>query len=192
MERPVAHEVPDKFRKVARHDSGRVVVGIGRPVRVRQRRQLYGFRLADEPTEHQGHAIAGSDIGKPPPLPETVLVNDLDPVGGCSLDLIAAASSNGYNRLGAVDIELSRLFWTLVRRDPHIEVLPLIAVSSTELSETDEAAIGQDETVTDKAAGRGQDRRLGVAVSVTLAQSHCLIPDLARRANDGIVDAPRL
>ncbi len=176
MERAVAHEVTDELREVGRHPARNAGLVIATPVELSERWQRHVLRLADEAVQHQRYAIAGLDLSEAPPAPIALDVDDLDPVRRRALDSIAAARLDRDDLLEAVDVELRRLPGTVVRRDVHLELLPLLAGRVAEAAEPYEAAARRDEAVADKASGRREHRRLRVAVTADLAAVERLIP----------------
>ena len=107
-------------------------------------------------------------------------VDDPDAVERRTLDSVAALSLDGDDRFRAIQVELRGRARPVVGRDFKIQVLPLLPVRIAKALEPDEAAIGEDEAVTDEAAGGCEDRDLRVAKAVLLAELERLVEDRSR------------
>src|SRR5690242_18651819 len=146
-------------------------------------------RFADQRAHLHGHDVAWRDIGQSLPFPAAGGgADDLDAVGESSLDLVTALSADAASRLLAVDEELRRLARALIGRHREIEVLPAVSVEVAYLTEPDKPAIGGDQGVRGQAAGRREQRGLGVAVAVGLAEVDALLPGVVGQVEDLALD----
>ncbi len=89
MQRTVAHEVAHELSELRAHGPGDARPVIAVPVQISERRQRDLARLADQPSEHHRHPIAGLDLGQPSPRPIAIGIDDLDAVGRGALDPVA-------------------------------------------------------------------------------------------------------
>src|SRR5438093_1181683 len=147
MEGAVAHEVADELCEFRRHPPRDARPKVGGPVEVAERRKRDLLGLTDKAVEHERHAIVLLDLGKSSPDPVTLGVDNLDPVRRRPLDPVAAARLYRDDLLEAVDVELRRLSRPVVRRDFHIEGLPLGAYRIANRAEPDEAVAPAAEAV---------------------------------------------
>src|SRR5438445_10314605 len=98
---------------------------VRRPVGIGQWRQRDGHWLADEPTEHQGYAVAFLDVGQTAPLPLPIGVHHLDAVRRRSANPVAMSRRDRDHGFDAVDEELGCSPRALMSRDLAIQILPL-------------------------------------------------------------------
>src|SRR5947209_15143658 len=143
--------------------------------------------FADQGAQLHGQGVAWRDVSQPLPFPGARgRVDDLDAVGERSLDRVAALGADPARWFLAVDEELSRLARALVGRHREVEILPAVPVDITDLTETDEPAIGGDQGIGCEAPGRREQAGLRVPIPVGVAEADALLPVLVGKVEERV------
>ena len=151
----VAHEVADELSELDRNILRDLQIVLGGPaVPVGKARKRDMLRLANELVQRQRNAIAGAQVGKAPPRPRAVTIDDLDAMLRCTSELVAALGDHVHDALDSVDVEARRVTGPVVGLHAGGKRLPLVSERVTQRSKADESMTGRDERATDKATSR--------------------------------------